>query len=300
MVREAAARFAGPRRRSSGERRITYGELEERARGLAAALPAGGAGARLAGRPAGAPAPTWSPPCSAVLQAGGAFVPFDLRSPATRLEAAVAEVRPRFWLVARTSAPGPCVSLEREVGFTATREPRRRGRPRGPPSPPAEPAPDDLCYVYFTSGSTGRPKGIAGRLKAIDHFIRWEIETFGIGAGVRVSQLTSPAFDAFLRDAFVPLAAGGTRLPAADREVVLDGGAAGGVDRRRAGSPCSTAPPRCSGRSSPRSRPRTVSPPCAGCCWPASRCSRRTSGAGPPCSATASSWSTSTVPARRR
>src|SRR5207245_1792403 len=41
-------------------------------------------------------------------------------------------------------------------------------------------APDDMCYIYFTSGSTGRPKGIAGRLKGVDHFIRWEIETLGV------------------------------------------------------------------------------------------------------------------------
>src|SRR4029079_9462986 len=34
--------------------------------------------------------------------------------------------------------------------------------------------PDDLCYIYFTSGTTGTPKAIAGRLKGIDHFIRWE------------------------------------------------------------------------------------------------------------------------------
>jgi amino acid adenylation domain-containing protein len=84
--------------------------------------------------------------------------------------------------------------------------------------------PDALSYVYFTSGSTGRPKAIAGRLKAIDHFIRWEIETFGLEPGVRVSQLTSPAFDAFLRDAFVPLAAGGTVCPPPSRDFVLDGG----------------------------------------------------------------------------
>jgi amino acid adenylation domain-containing protein len=81
--------------------------------------------------------------------------------------------------------------------------------------------PDDLCYVYFTSGSTGRPKGIAGRLKAIDHFVRWEIATLGLEPGVRVSQLTTPSFDASLRDFFTPLAAGGTVcVPPAD--IVLD------------------------------------------------------------------------------
>jgi non-ribosomal peptide synthetase component F len=70
--------------------------------------------------------------------------------------------------------------------------------------------PDDFCYVYFTSGSSGKPKGIAGRLRAIDHFIRWEIKTLELGPGTRVSQLINPSFDAFLRDIFVPLCSVGT------------------------------------------------------------------------------------------
>ena len=69
---------------------------------------------------------------------------------------------------------------------------------------------DDCCYIYFTSGSTGQPKPIAGRIKAVDHFIRWEIEECGIPFGSRTSQLISPTFDACLRDIFVPLCSGGT------------------------------------------------------------------------------------------
>ncbi|HEV2962266.1 MAG TPA: amino acid adenylation domain-containing protein [Candidatus Angelobacter sp.] len=69
---------------------------------------------------------------------------------------------------------------------------------------------DDCCYIFFTSGSTGQPKPIAGRIKAVDHFVRWEIEECEIAFGRRTSQLISPTFDAFLRDIFVPLCSGGT------------------------------------------------------------------------------------------
>jgi amino acid adenylation domain-containing protein len=168
----------------------------------------------------------------AVLEAGCAFVPLDRHSPAARLEAVAAEAGARWWLV----HPQHLAAVEellreqqREAGILLLgEEPAAAGEPlraaAADPPPARDPlGPDDLCYVYFTSGSTGRPKGIAGRLKAIDHFIRWEIDTFGFGEGVRVSQLTSPGFDAFLRDAFVPLAVGGTVCAPASRDTLLDG-----------------------------------------------------------------------------
>jgi amino acid adenylation domain-containing protein len=66
------------------------------------------------------------------------------------------------------------------------------------------------CYIYFTSGSTGVPRGVLGRQKSLSHFIQWEIQEFGIDEHFKVSQLTNPTFDPFLRDILVPLAAGGT------------------------------------------------------------------------------------------
>jgi amino acid adenylation domain-containing protein len=79
-----------------------------------------------------------------------------------------------------------------------------------------------MCYVYFTSGSTGTPKGIAGRLKGIDHFMRWEIKTFGLDHHTRVGQFTAISFDAFLRDMFVALCTGGTVCVPPDRDSILD------------------------------------------------------------------------------
>lgn len=159
----------------------------------------------------------------AALKAGLVFVPLDPRTPARRLRALADETSLR-WFVADAKAapaiaamtaggPAPRVVFVDEVpgslpdgiepvrgydAFTATDRPS------------VERAADDACYIYFTSGSTGRPKGISGRLKALDHYIRWETTTFGLGADARVSQLTTPSFDASLRDFFAPLAAGGT------------------------------------------------------------------------------------------
>ncbi|MBW4028993.1 MAG: amino acid adenylation domain-containing protein [Acidobacteria bacterium] len=83
--------------------------------------------------------------------------------------------------------------------------------------------PDDRCYLFFTSGTTGRPKAIVGRLKAIDHFIRWESKALDITPGTRFSQITSLMFDAVLRDVFVPLCTGGIICIPPSDEVLSDG-----------------------------------------------------------------------------
>jgi amino acid adenylation domain-containing protein len=152
----------------------------------------------------------------AVLKAGCAFAPLDPNAPPKRLEAMVAEADPA-WFLAETRL------LPLIEGIENAQILRLDDLQEGDPSHPGLVAgPDDMAYLYFTSGSTGRPKGIAGRLQGIDHFIRWEIETLGAGPGTRVSQLTTPSFDAFLRDVFVPLCSGGTVCVPESREAVLD------------------------------------------------------------------------------
>src|SRR5215216_3819359 len=148
----------------------------------------------------------------ASLKIGGVFVPIDPNIPDKRLAAQLAEVTPQFFVTETKLLPRlvnafaeaavqPTVVCVDSAGYSAYQNHK-------PVVVPYDP--NQMCYVYFTSGSTGRPKAIAGRLKGIDHFIRWEIKTFGVEPGTRVSQFTTPSFDAFLRDIFVPLVAGGT------------------------------------------------------------------------------------------
>ncbi|MEF2965785.1 amino acid adenylation domain-containing protein [Paenibacillus sp. M1] len=77
------------------------------------------------------------------------------------------------------------------------------------------------CYIYFTSGTTGEPKAVLGRHNSLLQYIEWQIGEFDINDTCRVSQLTRPVFDPFLRDIFVPLCSGGT-VCIPDNEIILN------------------------------------------------------------------------------
>ncbi|HEX8560261.1 MAG TPA: amino acid adenylation domain-containing protein, partial [Pyrinomonadaceae bacterium] len=173
-----------------------------------------------------------------VLKAGGVFVPLDPTFPDGRLRAMASQVNPQ-WFVARGKHLGKLGRVREESGEGARvicfdGEPPADGQAGGlevltdygdfrrTEHPGLESDPDAPCSVYFTSGSTGRPKAILGRLKGIDHFMRWEIGAVGAGPGTRVTQLASPSFDGFLKDAFVPLCTGGTVCAPESRDLILD------------------------------------------------------------------------------
>jgi len=95
------------------------------------------------------------------------------------------------------------------------------------------PHPEDAIYIYFTSGSGGKPKALAGKNKSLLHFIRWEIHTFSISRGYRVSQFTNPGFDAFLRDIFVPLLSGGKICIPPNNDMPVHDGLINWIDSKR-------------------------------------------------------------------
>jgi amino acid adenylation domain-containing protein len=173
----------------------------------------------------------------AILKAGAVFVPLDPSFPDMRLQVMIEQVKPQWYVVGSkllsklsqvTLGAGSAVtavSLNGEQagidGLTSLTLLKglstydRTDRPSVPNDP------DAACSIYFTSGSTGRPKAILGRLKGIDHYVRWQIDALSIKAGTRISQLASPSFDAFLKDTFVPLCAGGVVCAPKSRDLLL-------------------------------------------------------------------------------
>ncbi|MDH5178503.1 MAG: amino acid adenylation domain-containing protein [Gammaproteobacteria bacterium] len=159
----------------------------------------------------------------ACFRAGVIFVPVNTREPESRLRNIVQLSGAKHLILDQSSlssfnsmsdilpADGQVMNMD-EVAVTDL------------PDTPLSFSPDQdaPCYIYFSSGSTGAPKAIAGNRNGIAHFIAWERQTLATDATLRVSQLTQPFYDAFLRDVFLPLCSGGTVCVPDNPATVLD------------------------------------------------------------------------------
>ncbi|HEY0501649.1 MAG TPA: amino acid adenylation domain-containing protein, partial [Kutzneria sp.] len=171
---------------SCGDTTLTYAELDGRANHLAHRLRA--MGVRAEDRVALLLEPSIEHVIAelAVLKAGAAYVPLDVRAPAERRRAIAGD----------SLVIGPEM-ITQDMAATA---------------PDVVTHPDNLAYVMYTSGSTGTPKGVAVRhcdVVALVHDSRFD------QGHERVLAHSPLAFDASTYELWVPLLRGG--------EVVLTG-----------------------------------------------------------------------------
>jgi mycobactin peptide synthetase MbtE len=146
-----------------------------------------------------------------IANAGCIFVPIDGELPTKRLSVMAADLA-LHWVISSAHSPAKDLLAANPAPGQFLLEDilARESHSPGGTLPYPEFDAQDSLYIYFTSGSTGTPKGIIGKNDSLLQFLQWEIETFHIGKGTRISQLISPYFDAFLRDVFAPLLAGAT------------------------------------------------------------------------------------------
>ena len=181
---------------ADGPSRLTYGELAERAHGLARRLIELGVGpesvvALLADRSAETVVGA-----VAVLLAGGAYLPLDPASPPDRLD-----------FLLEDSGAVAVLRREGETGASLSLTPLKSLKSFGSFDPPRASG-TGLAYVIYTSGSTGRPKGVEIPHAGLAHLIAWHLRAYGIGPEDRATLLASPAFDASVWETWPSLAAG--------------------------------------------------------------------------------------------
>ncbi len=154
-----------------------------------------------------------------VLKAGSIFVPFDPAYPIKRTELMLSQVDLDLVFTDQEYS-----ELFKELDTCIASEMLKDAHNNSSmvKRPEIEYQMDQKMYIYFTSGSTGKPKGILGTCKGLLQFVMWEINTFSITSECNITQLASPAFDASLRDIFVPLCAGGTICIPESRDIFLD------------------------------------------------------------------------------
>ena len=149
-----------------------------------------------------------------IMNAGCVFVPVSSTWPAKRLACILEQTNPAWFMSTGNNDQGMAnyASIETIVEDAVLQNAQVQYPQYNE---------DDSIYLYFTSGSTGTPKGIIGRNKSLLQYLQWQINHFQLDNEVRVSQLISPYFDAFLRDVFIPLLTGGVIcLPPADEDLL--------------------------------------------------------------------------------
>ncbi|UWM51930.1 amino acid adenylation domain-containing protein [Streptomyces carpaticus] len=184
------------------DRTMTYGELLERAGGVARALRAAGIGA--GDIVAITMDKGWEQPAAvlATLLTGAAYLPLDTNQPRARRDtilsdAHAAAVLTQSWLEAGQDWPEHLTVL-----------PVDTCPPAAPPAGTPDTGPDDLAYVIYTSGSTGAPKGVMISHAAALNTVADINRRYEVGPQDRVFALAQLGFDLSVYDIFGPLSLG--------------------------------------------------------------------------------------------
>ncbi|HEX6202079.1 MAG TPA: condensation domain-containing protein, partial [Thermoanaerobaculia bacterium] len=196
IERFAAVACAGPSRPAvlQAGRAWSYRRLAEEVFRLASRLAGVGVEPGVVVAVSGPASPELVAACLAVWAAGGVLLPVDPDLPPARRRWMLEAAGARWTVTAARDGEARIARSLSPSGLPARRPPRRH--------------PPDAAYVFFTSGTTGEPKAVLGSHRGLAAFLDWQRETFAVGPGDRVAQLTPLSFDVVLRDLFLPLTSG--------------------------------------------------------------------------------------------
>jgi amino acid adenylation domain-containing protein len=221
LFESAAARHPQALAVVSGETALSYVELNARANRLAHLLIGHGVGPEQVVALALPRSAEMVVALLAVLKAGAAYLPLDLRYPADRLAFMMADAAPAAVLTSKavlTAGDVPLDAIEavRSRVLVIDDAPARTRLAVCPDHDPGDAdrirplRPLNPAYVIYTSGSTGRPKGVVVSQENLVDLVSWAAATLGPEQLAHVWASTSLNFDVSVFEVFAPLTVGGT------------------------------------------------------------------------------------------
>lgn len=161
-----------------------------------------------------------------ILKANLAYLPFDVKLPAKRIQAIISSLPPgRKIVLVGADVRFPDVKLE-DVDFVYLTDALEKqtcdlSAARSPGVAIFKPCATSLAYVMFTSGSTGQPKGVMIEHRGIVHLVSDNNLTQHLPASPIMAHMTTLAFDTSTWEIYAALLHGGT-LVCIDAKTVLD------------------------------------------------------------------------------
>jgi len=191
----------------SGERLLTYSELDRRANQLARHLQSHGVGPEVLVVVCLERSPALMVSLLAVLKAGGAYLPLDPAYPRERLGLMLRDARPAVLLTEEISSP--LLPENAATPVLVDRDWEAIARQDGSCLDGGATA-DNLAYVIYTSGSTGMPKGAMITHRGLVNYVTWAAEAYDAVGGEGAPVHSSLGFDLTVTSLFTPLLAGRT------------------------------------------------------------------------------------------
>ncbi|MCI3928122.1 non-ribosomal peptide synthetase [Streptomyces sp. AN091965] len=196
------------------EGELSFGQLWDRAVGLAAVLRARGVGPEHRVGVVVERSSWWLVGILGVSLAGGAFVPVDPAYPAERVKWILDDADPVSVVCVGTTRSAVPEEFADRLVVVGEADPAERSDAGWPQA-----GPGDAAYVMYTSGSTGAPKGVVVSHAGLGNLAAAQIDRFGVTPSSRVLQFAALGFDAMVSEVLMALLSGATLVMAPARDL---------------------------------------------------------------------------------